>query len=190
VIGAVVAMLLMLGLLTWQLAVLKDSRGHIAAQDAKITRLLRGSEPVLREARPAAEDAQRLLRASVPVVRSALPLIRGARPLVTALRALDTIRLDQVVNQSGALLEALARSGLLDRAVRAADLIPYIARIQELTLAVQRRSLDVQTDTRDIQVRAYRVLRRSLAIQREALVHVRSIDRKTGGQVPPVTPKP
>ncbi|MEA2387261.1 MAG: hypothetical protein QOG41_34 [Thermoleophilaceae bacterium] len=202
-IGAVVVLLAMLSLLTWQLVVLKDSRGHIAAQDAKITRLMRGSEPVLREARPAVSDAAALLHAAVPVVR-------GARPVVEALRSIDGARLSatigvvgrlatelasgdrltRTVDQTSALLTALAQDGFTDRVVRAADLIPYIARIQAETLSIQRRSLDVQDTTLATQRRALRVLLRSLVIQREALRHVRSIDRKTGGQVPPTAPVP
>jgi hypothetical protein len=203
VIGAVVVLLAMLSLLTWQLVVLEDSRGHIAAQDSKVTRLLRGSEPVLREARPAVNDADVLLRAAMPVVR-------GARPIVESLRALDGTRLSatigvvgrlaaelasgdrltRTVDQTSALLNALTRAGFTDRVVRAADLVPYIAQIQAETLSVQRRSLDVQATTLATQRRALRVLLRSLAIQREALKHVRSIDRKTGGQVPPAARVP
>jgi hypothetical protein len=184
VIGAVVVLLAMLSLLTWQLVVLKDSRRHIAAQDAKITRLMRGTEPVLDRAEPLAGQAGRLLRSS-------LPLVRGARPVVEALRAFDTLRLGRVVNESGALLDDLARAGFLDRVLTAADLVPYIARIQAETLAVQKRSVDIQDTTLATQRRALRVLLRSLAFQREALIHVRSIDRKTGGPAPPApTPLP
>ena len=80
-----------------------------------------------------------------------------------------------------------ARAGFLDRVLAAADTVPYIARAQTETLVTQRRALDVQTETLATQRHALRVLLRSLAIQREALRHVRSIDRKTGGQVPPAT---
>src|SRR5947199_9774884 len=73
VIFAAVVLAGMLTLLILQLAVLKDSRQHIQAQDAKISKLvgesgpvLRGAEPLLRQARPLA----RALRATaVPVLR-------------------------------------------------------------------------------------------------------------------------
>ena len=197
-IGAAAAILLMLSLLTWQLVVLKDSRRHIAAQDAKITRLTRGAAPVLREARPAVDDVGALVRASIP-------LARGARPVVAALRELDPAglgraltaagelstelgtgdRLPRLVDESSALLDALARAGFLDRVLRAADLAPYIARIQRETLSTQRRSLYVQAQTLFTQREALKILLSSKRIQREALRHVRSIDRKTGGPVPP-----
>jgi hypothetical protein len=47
-----------------------------------------------------------------------------------------------------------------------------------VTLETQRRSLRAQR-------RSLRVQLATLAIQREALKHIESIDRKTGGTVPP-----
>src|SRR2546423_5063917 len=49
VIAGGLTLLAMLALLGLQLAVLKDSRRHIAAQDAKVTRLLDASSPLLRQ---------------------------------------------------------------------------------------------------------------------------------------------
>lgn len=183
-------MLAVLSILTWQLVVLKDSRRHIAAQDAKITRLMRGAQPALDKAEPVLDRALPVAKQAGRLLRSSLPLVRGARPVVEALRAFDTVRLGAVVNESGELLDALARAGFLDRVLTAADLVPYIARIQTETLAVQRHSAELQESTLATQRRALRVLLQSLTVQREALKHVRSIDRKTGGPVPPAAPVP
>lgn len=202
-IGAGVVLVAMLSLLALQLGVLTDSRRHIAAQDRKITRLMKGSEPVIDDARPVVGDIGDLVHAAAPVVR-------GARPFVAALRQLDPIgigatlavagrlagrlsegdRLVRAVDESTALIDALGRAGFVGRTLRAADLVPYMARILRRTLEVQRTTLMVQRDTRAIQRRSLRVQLTTLAIQREALRHIRSIDRKTGGQVPPPSPVP
>ena len=58
------------------------------------------------------------------------------------------------------------------RAARTSKRIKRVLEVQHRTLAVQERSFAVQ--------------RRTLATQLEALVHIRSIDNKTGGQVPPL----
>ena len=174
-VGAVVAALVMLTLLTWQLVVLKDSRRHIAAQDAKITRLMRGAEPALDEAEPA-------LRRAGSALRDARPLIRDAR---NALGALDPAGLERAIDATGHLAGRVDAGNLLLLIARAAELAPYVAELQRETLATQRRSLDVQARTLRTQERALRVLLSSHRIQGEALAHIRSIDRKTGGQVPP-----
>jgi hypothetical protein len=203
-------LLAMLTLLAVQLGVLRDSQGHIAAQDRKITRLMRGSEPVIDAARPVVGDIGDLVEAAAPVVR-------GARPFVEALSQLDVAgigttltvagrlaerlsdgdRLVRAVDETSALLDALGRAGFVDRTLRAADRVPYMAEIlrrtleiQRATLRVQLTTLRVQRDTRSLQTRSLRVQLQTLAIQREALRHIRSIDRKTGGQVPPTAPVP
>jgi hypothetical protein len=53
-----------------------------------------------------------------------------------------------------------------------------MARILAETLQVQRTTLSTQRDTLGTK-------RETLAIQKESLVHIRSIDRKTGGTAPP-----
>jgi hypothetical protein len=196
-------LLAMLSLLAFQLGVLRDSQRHIAATDRKVTRVLRGAQPVIDDAKPVVGDIGDLVDAAAPVVR-------GARPLVAALRRLDPAgigatlavagqlaarlaegdRLVRAVDESTALLDALGRAGFVARTLRAADLVPYMAGILRQTLDVQRSTLAIQRRTHSIQRRSLRVQLRTLAIQREALRHIRSIDRKTGGQVPPPTPLP
>jgi hypothetical protein len=200
-LGAAVVLLAMLSLLALQLGVLKDSQRHIAATDRKVTRVMRGAQPVIDDAKPVVGSIGDLVDAVAPVVR-------GARPLVAALRRLDPVgigasitvagslaerlaagdRLVRVVDQSSALLEALGQAGFVGRTLRAADLVPYMARVLRLSLGVQRVTLETQRRTLAIQDRSLRVQLRTLAIQREALRHIRSIDRKTGGPVPPPVP--
>ena len=196
-IGAGVVLVAMLSLLAVQLGVLKDSQRHIVAQDRKITRLMRGAEPAIDAAKPVVGDIADLVDAAAPIVRR-------ARPLLAALGQLDPVgigsavavagrlagrlsegdRLVRAVDESTALLDALGRAGFVGRTLRAADVVPYMAEILRRTLRVQRATLSVQRQTRSLRVQL-----RTLAIQQEALRHIRSIDRKTGGQVPP-TPAP
>jgi hypothetical protein len=196
-------LLAMLTLLAFQLGVLRDSQRHIAATDRKVTRVIRGTQPVIDDARPVVGDIGDL-------VKAAAPLVRGARPLVAALSRLDPVgigasirvagtlagrlsegdRLVRAVDESAALLDALGRAGFVGRTLRAADLVPYITDILRRTLAVQRTTLEVQRQSRSLQRRSLQVQLHTLAIQREALRHIRSIDRKTGGQVPPPSPVP
>jgi hypothetical protein len=49
-----------------------------------------------------------------------------------------------------------------------------------------RKLLAVQRETRALQTRSLAVQRRSLKVQRRSLKHVRSLDRKTLGDLPPV----
>src|SRR3954464_15536347 len=141
-IAAGVVLLGMLSLLAFQLGVLKDSQQHIAAQDRKITRLMRGSEPVLDDARPVVGDIGDLVDAAAPVVR-------GARPFVAALRQLDPAGIGATLAVAGSLagrlaegerhlragaectplIDALGRAGFVGRTLRAADLVPYMAGI-------------------------------------------------------------
>lgn len=197
-IFAAVALAAMLALLVMQLAVLKDSRQHIQAQDAKISKLVGESGPVLRQADPLLRDAAPLVRQATPLVRQATTALRdlGASDLgstLTTVRFLFSAlnsnnRLVRTVDQSSALLDALARTGYLERALRAADLAPEALRVAYSTLATQRQTLRTQLETRVLQARSLRTQLRTLSIQREALRHIRSIDRKTGGQLPAAAP--
>jgi hypothetical protein len=207
-------------LLVAQLSILADSREHIVAQDRKINRLLKGAGPVLDEAEPLADEARGLVREARPLVRDARPLARDARPLlrearplvrearpflrdlhasmVPLLRELRTIEVQpliRLVDQSNEVIDALRASEAIPRTLRAADVVPEMARllaatlgVQQETLRVQRSSFRVNRQNRDVQRQALAILQRSLAVQEEALVHVRSIDRKTGGTAPEARP--
>jgi hypothetical protein len=188
-------MLAVVVLLIAQLAILADSREHIVAQDRKIDRLLEGAAPVLDDAKPLAGEARRLVREARPLVRAARPLARdlsaGIAPFLRQLQTVELRPLVRLVDQSNELIDALRASEAIPRTLRAADLVPEMTRllaatlgVQQETLRVQRRSFRVNRQNRVIQRRALAVLQRSLAIQEESLVHIRSIDRKTGGTAP------
>lgn len=206
IIGGVVLAVVLVALLSVQLAVLTDSREHIRAQDAKITRLLEGSRPALRQAGPAVRETRPLIRAAAPLARearAALAAFRGAAPdlataagdvprlmragetLVTVaipvLRDLQAAALPHVLSDADSALAQIRATDLIDAAARSARLAPVLIYLQRRLLRVQKTTLQVQRDSRAIQAR-------TLRIQRKALRHIESIDRKTGGQVPPVTP--
>ena len=203
VIGAGVLMVTMVVLLVAQLAILRDSREHIVAQDRKINRIVKGADPVFDQVEPVADDARELLREATPLAREAGPALREARPLfreagplVRELRATMVPLLADaaplVRDLRAELVPALRgfrESAFIPRTLLAADLVPQITRILAETLDVQRTTLRIQRSTRRIQKRSYAVQRRTLAIHEEALVHIRSIDRKTGGTAPE-TPLP
>ena len=71
----------MIVLLVMQLVVLRDSREHIVAQDRKVNRLVKGTDPALEslppaldELRPAAAEARRALREARPLIGRLVPL--------------------------------------------------------------------------------------------------------------------
>jgi hypothetical protein len=189
--GAGLLLVAMVALLIAQLAILSDSREHIVAQDRKINRIVKGTQPVLGELQPVAEEARGALRQAEPFVRELrtemIPLLRDLRGSqltaaidVTARPATSLDhegRLVRLVDQGNELIDALRASEFIPRTLRAADLAPEAFRIAADVLEVQRRTLKVQVQTKAIQVRL-------LAIQEEALTHIRSIDRKTGGPAP------
>jgi hypothetical protein len=196
--GAGLLLVSMIVLLVAMLAVLADSREHIVAQDRKINRIVKGTDPVLDEVEPVADDARALLGQATPFVRD----LRAA--MIPLLREFDTGRLFQFVDLGSDLARGLRDSEFIPRTLRAADLVPVMKEIlaqtlevqratlatQRETLGTQRQTLGTQRETLDIQRRTFAVLRRSLAVQEEALVHVRSIDRKTGGPAPAPAPLP
>jgi hypothetical protein len=80
-----------------------------------------------------------------------------------------------------------AASDLFDR-VRADDLVGASARAARTTPKLMRRLLRLQLTTLRIQRRSLTAQLETLDIQRQALVSIKSIDRKTGGTVPPSGP--
>ena len=214
-VGALVAgalLVLMAGGIFAQLLVLQDSNDRIHAQDDKIgdlrsevdpildtlQPLLGDTRPLVREARAltepfnrtagdlsaAAETAPQVAAAvrtlvgeSLPVVetlRLAVPEIRGVLPeleaLLPELRAVLP-QLRTLLPQASQFLDEAERRAFLRRADAA------VSAALELE-SLQSRSLKLQTQQIGI-------LRETLGIQREALEHIESIDRKTGGQFPP-----
>jgi ABC-type transporter Mla subunit MlaD len=199
-----VVLVLQAGGIFAQLVVLSDSNDRIHAQDAKIADLRRDAAPVLDAVRPLAEELRPLVREARALRRPATrtledlaaaaeaapPALRAARVLVgRSLPVVDALRhflpgASALVPELRALLPELR--ALLPRAARFLGeterraLLRRAGQAITATLdleALQRRSLRLQE-------RQLGVLGETLTIQREALVHIRSLDRKTGGQLP------
>jgi hypothetical protein len=205
-VGGVVLMALLVTLLALQLAVLTDSRKHIKAQDAKITKLyeaaqpaLDDAEPLVRQAGPFVEDLRaglRSLRGSGPELAAAVdavpPLLRATvaiadetLPLVRGLSGADVAHVvghaHTTLDSAEAMLTQVRAQNLIEDAARSARLTPEIVRLQQRLLRVQLATLRTQRRSRRIQAE-------TLEVQRQALVAIESIDRKTGGPVPAPTP--
>jgi len=196
-ICAGVLMLAMVALLVAQLAILKDSREHIQAQDHKIATLQGDAQQALRDARPAIEEAEPLLRRARRLLTPAgesfetltgaaetIPrLAIGARllltesiPLIQALNAGDA---PAAIHATGHLARALTEN---DRAVRAIDTSIHMLDELERTRLIPRASdaiprfeellvglLHVQKRTLRVQIRSFRTQSRQLRVQFQTL---------------------
>jgi hypothetical protein len=107
VIVAGVLLVLMVAGIAIQIAILQDSRGHIQAQDAKASLLLRQA------------------RAAAPATRDAVPLIRDARPLVRKLSS----AIGPLMGSGSSLAETTQRLPTLVRTVQvlAGTALPVLA---------------------------------------------------------------
>jgi hypothetical protein len=189
-IGAGLMLVLLVVGIALLVVILKDSRDHIRAQDAKTAVLLaklRAAEPTARQVAPLIDEARPAVRGlgrSIGPLRQAVVATAEAAtqlPELAHATAAATTRLPELVNTTG----KLARSTISTFAeVHARNLIPASARAAEQTPELLRRSLRVQEATLETQKAALRALLESLDIQRQTLVSVKSIDRKTGGTVP------
>jgi hypothetical protein len=120
-IFAAVLLLTMVGLLIMQLAVLKDSREHIQAQDHKIAQIQHQTDPLIADAKPAVAEAE--------------PLIRRARRLIApAGESLDslTAATDQVPRLAMGADLLLSESIPLIRSLKATDAPGAIAALGRL----------------------------------------------------------
>jgi hypothetical protein len=215
-IGAGLMLVLLVVGIAVLIVILKDSRDHIRAQDAKTAMLLKG----LRAATPTARQVPPLIDEVRPVVRAlghALPrgsealgataeaakrlpgLIRTteglARLSVPVLSSLGQVNLARILLAGGTVADALLYRDRFSRAidetnhllaeVRDENLIPVAADAARETPSLIRRLLRIQLKTLKTQRASLGSQRRTLEIQREALVHIESIDRKTGGPLPP-----
>jgi hypothetical protein len=209
--GAVVVALLvtMIVLLAMALAVLQDSRSHIESQDAKAGALLRNARPPLRSVRPLIREARPViarlpalfdavgatgedLEAAVvrlpSLVVSAETLINETVPLVENLDAADpaqtliaTRELIGALTEDDRLVDSLDEGRALAEQGRA-----FLDQVGNLRLP--ERAVKSSKRLRlllNVQRKAYRIQLQSLEIQRQTLVHARSLDRKTGGTFPP-----
>jgi hypothetical protein len=149
--------------------------------------LARSARETLEPLEPAAPALVAAIRRLGPLSSAGLRLTAVAVPVLEQLNAADVAaslatvrdlagrlsegdRLVSVVDETRSLLAEIRDRSLPTKAERSSRRLAEILEIQRTTLAVQRRALRVQ--------------RRTKAIQSEALVHIESIDRKTGGTVP------
>jgi hypothetical protein len=177
-IGGALTAVTLITLLGIQLAVLQDSREHIRSQDAKVTALYNGAQgaladakPVARKAAPLARQARRTLSA---VNASRADLVDAAVAIPPLLRAADVL-----TDSALPFLASVAATDFVQKVSRAAELAPDVVALQQKLLRIQLATLRSQRASLRTQVA-------TLEIQRQALTHIESIDRKTGGQVPAV----
>jgi hypothetical protein len=212
IVGGVVAagmLATMIVLLAMALAVLQDSRSHIESQDAKAGALLRNARPPLRTVRPLIEDARPVV-ARLPALFDAV----GAtgEDLEAAVVRLPNlvVSAETLINETVPLVENLSAADPGQTLVAARELIGALTEDDRLidsldegrALAEQGRDfLDQVGNLRlperaaksskrlrlllEVQRKAYQVQLQSIEIQRQTLVHARSLDRKTGGTFPP-----
>ena len=198
------------------IVILKDSRDHIRAQDAKTAVLLekirvatpaaRQVPPLIGEARPVVRNLGRAigpLTQSTSAVADAtqrVPALAGAAQALAAsgvpvLDELGRANVGRVLAATGAAANAVltrdrlstaldATNRLLDE-VRAQNLVPVTARAARETPGLIRRLLRIQLVTLKAQQISLQTQLTTLDIQRQALASIKSIDRKTGGPVPP-----
>jgi hypothetical protein len=202
IVGGILLVLLVVGI-GIQIAILQDSRDHIRAQDAKTAVLLakvRAAEPTTSEV---AREGVPLIRAARPLVgkisRAVGPLARSGASIAVATRQLPSLtRTAQAlaavalpaltdVRQAG-LVHAIAATEELLARVRDEDLVGVAARAGRETPRLLTRLLSVQLETLRVQKQSLETQLTTLDIQRQALTHIESIDRKTGGTVPPPVP--
>jgi hypothetical protein len=200
----------MIVLLSLTLAQLRDSGGHIEAQDKKVAALFEAGRPLAARADefagdvgPALEDARRLVDPLIdsdtgddlagvldrfPALDSSLR--RLTAEAVPVLAQTDPATVLSILASVGELAGALNQDDRLVRLVDGAsaaladigdrDLVGRLVK----TATRLRRVLEVQRGTRSLQEQALRVQTKSLDIQRRTLDHVRSLDQKTLGESP------
>jgi hypothetical protein len=186
-ICAGVLLLTMVGLLVAQLAVLKDSRAHIQAQDHKIATLQGEGRQALKDARPAIDQVEPLLRRarslltpagqsfdSLTEAADAVPrlaagadvLLAESIPLLQALNASDA---PAAIHATGHLALALTEN---HRAIRAIDATNRVLASIESESLIPRSSRaltrfeELLVDIAQIQRRTLRTQKLSLRTQR------------------------
>lgn len=206
-IGAAVLLLAVLGVLVAVLAVLQDSRTHIAAQDHKIARLEGSAKPLLAEARPAVRQAEPLLRRaqrllspagqsfeSITTAADEVPRLAAGADLVLSeaiplLQALNASNAPGAIAAVGRLSEALAAGDRLVRTVDAADvtltelertrLIPQASEVLPRLQALLGDIVVVQKRTLRTQVKSLRTQRRQANLTFESIRIQREILERT-----------
>jgi hypothetical protein len=214
-IGAgLMLLLLVIGIATL-IVILKDSRDHIRAQDAKtavLVQKVRAAQPTAEQVAPLIGEARPVVRkigkAVGPLSRSGAAIAAAVERLPRVARAVQAIasvvvpvladvgrvNVARVLNASSTVAAALLERDRLVRAldstnellaqVRAHDLVSVSADAARQTPSLLRELLRVQRLTLETQKGTLETQLATLDIQRQALTHIESIDRKTGGTVP------
>jgi hypothetical protein len=212
--GFVVGLLLfaVVVLLSLTLAQLRDSGGHIEAQDKKIAALFELGRPLTARADdfadqvgPALEDGRSLIG---PLIDSnsggdLADVLDSFPALDSSLRRLTAEAIPVLAQTDpGLLLNILASVGTLtaelnenDRLIRLVDGVSaalvdvsdrdLVRRLAKTANRI-RKVLEVQRQTRSLQEHSLRVQIESLGVQKRTLDHVRSLDQKTLGETPPL----
>jgi hypothetical protein len=180
-VAAVVVLLL--ALLAGQFVFIVQQRGLIDSQLAVAKRQEDRARPVLGTA-----------DALLGTPRDALAAARRAGDALRTLqRVLDSVQHDDLVDvAASALRRAPELIAAVDHAVGVLDRTYPTLRdslaVQRESLAVQRESLGLLQQSFGVQRSSLARLTEALGVARATLTHAESIDRKTGGQVPPVVP--
>ena len=212
-VAAAAPLLIMIVLLSFQLAAIEDQRSTVDRQLANAIRQSENAIPLLKDARPLVREARNNAPALRRFGRDASALIGETRPLV---RDLDRARLPEQVQAAGALSRSLLRADLggTTRAVRrltdtfarqrrlerllvrantvlgqtrALNTVPKATRAAELVpvqTQILRDSRRIQAETLEMQRQALAAIRETLTIVRDVERHAESIDTKTGGPAP------
>ena len=176
-----------IGLLTFQAVDIERQRREVSHQRRDLDRVQIALRPRLRE----------LDRELGPLLDDVDPLRDGARRADSLVRGLRETDAPSAIAAAGRLaLQLTQRDRLADFVGRADRLVARAERqgtvedvdeLRRLTvelLGIQRRAYETNRSSLATQRRTEGLLRESLAIQRQTLVHIRSIDRKTGGPAP------
>jgi hypothetical protein len=189
-IVAGVLLLTMIGLLILQLAVLKDSREHIQAQDHKIAQIQHQTDPLIADAKPALAQAEPLLRRarrlltpagqsfeSISTAADQVPRLAMGADLVLSeavplLQALNASNAPAAIASVGRLSDALAAGDRLVRTVDAAN--ATLGQLERTNLIPQTsealpRFEGLLLELARIQKRTFRTQVKSLRTQRRQL---------------------
>ena len=186
-VGMIAFAVVQIGLLTFQAVDIERQRREVAHQRRDLDRVQIALRPRLRE----------LDRELGPLLDDVDPLRDGARRADSLVRGLRETDAPSAIAAAGRLaLQLTQRDRLADFVDRADRLVARAERqgtvedvdeLRRLTvelLDIQRRAYETNRSSLATQRRTEGLLRESLAIQRQTLVHIRSIDRKTGGPAP------
>jgi hypothetical protein len=182
----------MIVLLIVQLTSIESQRQIARDQNRKVTTLLRQALPLIRETRPLVATVAASVEPLKEGLRAADPVgtLSSVKRLTDSLAGQD--RLLALIDAGVATLTELSDRHILaraDGALRATpvalDRLRRTVVLQRDLLRMQRQTFALTSQSVAVQRRSFQLLSQSLAVQRESLRHIESLDRKTGGTVPP-----